>query len=225
MERIQKLVTVATALCRKGIAIFATHCIKANGQCSCGKANCPAPGKHPRTQRGWKDCTKSLQELLQFTARLGGEWTLAIATGAPSGIIVIDVERSGLEDFAELGDLPETVTVETGGGGRHYYFQLPPGRTISNAARVRGIAVDVRTSGGHVIAPGSNHISGGEYRWTKSISDVAIAECPAWLLDFISRPDREHSLTTLTVPDDLASHPGADVGCRHETLKLPLRSF
>ena len=219
MDRVQKLFSVATELCRKGIAIFATHCIKQDGNCSCGKANCSSPGKHPRTKRGCKDHSTSIDELMKFTACLAGEWNLAIATGEPSGIIVIDVEREGLQEFAKLGDLPETVTVETGGGGRHFYFRLPPGHELSNKVRVHGLPVDVRTTGGYVIAPGANHISGGEYKWINSISDVAVAECPEWLLTLISRSNGGHSTTTMTVPHDLASHSGEFVGRRHETLK------
>jgi Bifunctional DNA primase/polymerase, N-terminal len=74
---------------------------------------------------------------------------IAIITGAISGIVVLDVDaksdgRESLEQLQnEHGRLPQTVTVKTGGGGRHFYFQHPA--VIS--AQALGSWAGVSTSG------------------------------------------------------------------------------
>ena len=61
--------------------------------------------------------------------------------------------------------LPAPI-VETGGGGRHFYFRLPDGAEgVGNSTGVLGPGVDVRGEGGMVVAPPSVHESGERYRW------------------------------------------------------------
>ena len=54
---------------------------------------------------------------------------VAVATG--SGLLVIDIDpRNGGNELlikleAELGPLPSTHTVRTGGGGEHFYLSVP----------------------------------------------------------------------------------------------------
>jgi hypothetical protein len=78
----------------------------------------------------------------------------------------------------EHGALPDTRMVETGSGGRHYYFLTT--KVISNSAGKVALDIDIRGSGGYVILPPSNHLSGGRYRW---LTDPAlkIADMPKWL--------------------------------------------
>ncbi len=128
-----------------------------------------------------------------------GWWTkepqanVAIATGAASGLVVLDVDAKsgGDETLADLetlhGKLPQTVEVLTGGGGRHLYFRWP-GRQISNSAGKIGPGLDIRGDGGYVVAPPSLHQSGQRYRWEISSdpSDVELAEIPTWLLQLIA---------------------------------------
>ena len=98
-----------------------------NGNCACarGKA-CPHPGKHPRTLHGVKDATTDRKQIKAWW----GKWpnaNVGIATGALSGIFVLDVDgnigKASLKALeAEHGRLPKTVTVKTG-NGRHLYFR------------------------------------------------------------------------------------------------------
>ena len=113
---------------------------------------------------------------------------VAIVTGEVSGIVVLDVdERDGgalslAQLDTELGPIPSTVEVATGGGGRHLYFRHPGGR-VSNRVGLRS-GIDLRGDGGCVVAPPSVHPSGGRYAWVLSHSpdDVEIAPLPSWLL-------------------------------------------
>lgn len=96
---------------------------------------------------------------------------VAIATGARSGIVALDVDprHGGDESLAAItqryGPLPATLTVLTGGGGRHFYF-THPGGNVKNASGLGGWpGIDLRADGGYVLAPPSIHPSGQAYRW------------------------------------------------------------
>ena len=93
---------------------------------------------------------------------------IGIATGNGLAVIDIDVKdgKTADEKVALLemlyGEFPETLTVETPGGGRHYYFNTNQAVVKSSVGKVLG-GVDVRGKGGLVVAPGSQ--SGGkDYR-------------------------------------------------------------
>lgn len=73
---------------------------------------------------------------------------IGIVTGSISNLTVIDVESDG--DFSLVKD--KTFTVETGGKGRHYFFEYE--KEFKNAVRIFP-SVDVRSEGGYVVAPGS----------------------------------------------------------------------
>ena len=151
-----------------------------------GFAVFPLAGKVPRTPNGLKDASADPAQLAEW-------WTawpdagVAVRTGAPSGLIVLDVDpgHGGADSLAELeaehGALPETVRCETGGGGEHYYFAHPGGE-IRNTAGKLGDGLDTRGDGGYVVAPPSPHPLGGRYAWDTPPDEAEIAEAPAWLL-------------------------------------------
>ena len=90
-----------------------------------------------------------------------------------------------LEDY--FCPLPRTPTVKTGGGGRHYYFKMPESEDVRNSTKLGKRPVDVRGTGGYVLAAPSNHISGNDYVWEVSPDEVCLAEAPPWLLDIVTR--------------------------------------
>jgi hypothetical protein len=111
------------------------------------------------------------------------EANIGIATGKKSGLLIVDVDpRNGgdetLEDLeVELGKLPPTVTVLTGGAGRHLYFSFP-GQGIRGSL---GAGVDLLGDGKLVVAPGSLHPSGKDYAFELSSEPgmVQVAELPS----------------------------------------------
>lgn len=127
---------------------------------------------------------------------------IGIVTGRISGLVVLDLDRrhGGFDSLAALerlhGPLPETVEVETGGGGRHLYFALPPVPLRNKAGLAAGI--DLRGEGGMVVAPPSLHPSGNPYRWRPGHEPDALplAVLPRWLLQLASDapPGRGHPL-------------------------------
>ena len=123
---------------------------------------------------------------------------IAIATGAPSGLFVIDIDiKHNLGKYGddslealikELGPLPDTWECQTPSGGRHIYFKLPDGVTILNSAGQLAPSIDIRGSGGYVVAPPSklNDSSGqaARYEWEAASQpvDTPLADIPdAWL--------------------------------------------
>ena len=149
----------------------------------------PYPGT-----KGFKDASKDVQIVTRMFGQRAGA-NVAIATGAVSGIFVLDVDQhsddaDGSESLKALeaihGPLPDTVEVLTPSGGRHLYFKHVEG--LGNRAAVRP-GLDVRAQAGYVLCPPST-ISGNAYEWEASShpDDVAIAEAPAWLIELLKAP-------------------------------------
>lgn len=141
-----------------------------NGACTCARgAECGNPGKHPRVAGGVHSATTD-----EATIRAWWEqWPAAnvgIATGAASGLVVLDVDpRHGGDTSlaileSQVGALPRTLVVRTGSGGLHIYFKAPS-RPVRNSASKLGAGLDIRAEGGYVVAPPSRHQAGGVYEW------------------------------------------------------------
>ena len=118
---------------------------------------------------------------------------LGIATGEFRNryLVVIDIddrpEFSGsdtLKDLEQLhGELPDTVEVITGSGGRHIYFLTDA--PIRNEASGRlGQGIDVRGIGGQCVSPPSVHPNGKTYEWVegRSIANNPPADMPLWMV-------------------------------------------
>jgi hypothetical protein len=106
---------------------------------------------------------------------------IAVLTGEPSGIVVVDVD-----DPVQAPPLPETATVTTG-RGRHSYFAR------SSAVRTRAFEWgEIRGEGSYVVAPCSRHGSGRDYEW-----ELTPEEMP--LVDFVEQNDaRRDSLRPIS---------------------------
>ncbi len=113
---------------------------------------------------------------------------IGVATGARSGIVVIDVDQPGGDESlelvaSELGPLPDTLQAATGGGGLHLVYEHPGAHLPNTVGRLPGFdpplpRVDLRADGRSMVAAPSLHVSGRTYRW---LNDLAPAAAPAWL--------------------------------------------
>ena len=120
---------------------------------------------------------------------------IAIATGAPSGVWLVDIDRHGEVDGeatlsaleVENGKLPTTLTARTGGGGRHLYFKYDPAVPItSDEGKSRNRpGVDIRGDNGYAVAPPSVHASGKTYEWENALA--AAEPAPPWLIEVAVR--------------------------------------
>lgn len=186
----------------RGWQPIALHHVEEDGTCSCGETeDGHAIGKHPR-ERGWQ---KNPALSVADVHTLWEKWpdaNVGIATGTRSGFFVLDVDpKNGgdatLAEFeAEHGKMPDTYLVETGSGGRHYYFSMPEDFEPNNSAGRLGPGLDIRGNGGQVVAPSS--VSGeGSYR---VLSDTDPAPAPTPLLDAIRPPEQSSSASVDSTP-------------------------
>lgn len=152
----------------RGIRVLPLHTPQGNG-CSCGKPDCPSPGKHPRTPNGVKDATTDPDAIRHWWTKWP-DANIGLATGAESDIVVVDADGdAGLESLQTLRllyDLNRVPEVLTGSGGRHLYFRHPGG-TFKNRVKFSSAypGLDTRGDGGYVVAPPSLHASGVRYSW------------------------------------------------------------
>lgn len=106
--------------------------------------------------------------------RLHPRGLLAIRTGAPSGIVVIDVDPPGIGTMKMLvseGVLPRTLAAVTGRRGYHMVYAHPGGKIMSGAGK-GGPGVDVKADGGYIVAPPSVHpVTRRPYQWLGSPGD------------------------------------------------------
>ncbi|RDV04518.1 phage/plasmid primase, P4 family [Undibacter mobilis] len=162
-----------------------------SGRCACHLAEkCPQAGKHPASSNGVKDATSDT-ELVKCAWRTNRRANVGIATGKASGIVVLDIDPRNdgdatlLELEKALGKLPDTVTANTGGGGRHFVFKYPSVAVRNDSAgKVLGKGVDILSDGKIMVAPPSRHASGRRYEWAagKSFDHINVAELPvAWI--------------------------------------------
>jgi hypothetical protein len=175
----------AIAFAARGWPVLPLHSIdQADGRCTCGNPNCDSQGKHPLTLNGVKDATTDANIIKRWCDETNDMANIGIAAG--NGLLIVDIDaKSGgpatLDQMQKQhGALPPTPTVGTGGGGRHFYFALPNGVTISNKVAVAQ-GIDIRSDGGYVVAPPSIHKSGEHYSWLTP-QDTPLATIPPWLL-------------------------------------------
>lgn len=133
----------------------------------------------------------------------GPSANVAIATGAPAGFWVLDLDGPDAVAWlaakeAAHGPLPATVEQLTA-RGRHLCFLWTPDcagdRELRNRSGLDGAPVDVRGQDGYILAPPSLHPGdekkgvppGWVYRWRDGHApwerDFAVA--PRWLLDLV----------------------------------------
>ena len=149
------------------------------------------------------------------------EWPeagIGIPTGEVNRIFVLEadtVEGHGVDGLASLkalearhGLLPETLMAESPSGSIHRYFGWPTGPDvhIRNSDSKLATGVDIRGSGGMVVAP-PTRTAKGQYRW---LNDLAVAEPPRWLIELIDRgghprhaPNARRSAKYKPIEDDV----------------------
>lgn len=155
---------------------------------------CKPRGKEPLTPHGCKDATTDAAQIRAWWTKWP-DANIGMATGEPSGIVVLDIDVHGeadgsesLRDWeSEFEPLPRTKTALTGSGGTHYWF-----RTDKDVRNRTGVlpGVDVRGTGGYVVVPPSVHPNGTPYEWDAATEDIPPAPLPEELWMLI-RPERQ----------------------------------
>jgi len=137
----------------------------------------PLRGKKPFSKKWQKRDREDLDQAVKWAEK----GNIGIRTGKNSGgLVVVDVDPGA--DVSSF-DLPDTVTVKTGRGGFHMYFEYEG--EIKNSAGKMGKHIDVRADGGQVVAVGSIHPDTNKmYRYVSGLSpaEVELAPLPKWVI-------------------------------------------
>ena len=196
-----KILSAALIYAYRGWQVLPLHYPVANGLCSCGRKDCNTPAKHPiaaLAPNGLKNATTDLSRIDQWFK--DSIRNVGIATGAVSGIVVLDIDNRHNGDLSLAGierqywPLPLTVRFLTGGGGEHILFKHPGGHIPNSSGKI-GQGIDVRGDGGYIVAPPSLHMSGRRYSVSVDhhLDDVPLADVPAWLLNLMRNPSQEQN--------------------------------
>ncbi len=170
------------------LRVLPLHGLSADGHtCACSKrGSCTSPAKHPINRDGSAGATTDMVQIASWS-RAYPDANLGVATGGALAVMDVDGPEGvrTLAAFLARNDYPalDTLVVQTGRGQdyRHYYFTIPPGVDVRNAAGVTGPIgpnVVVRGTGGYVAAPPSLHVSGQRYRF---VAKRPMAPVPEWL--------------------------------------------
>ncbi len=144
------------------------------------------PGEKVPVQNRWQDTPPLSGADIQATFE-GTQYNIGIATGAPSGfwVLDIDLDKPGTaERIRELQagrELPRTRIIRTP-GGYHYYWAMPD-FNVTNSAKRLPDGVDVRGTGGQVVAPPSATAK-GTYECVVPEFDE-LPRAPEWLEELV----------------------------------------
>jgi len=187
------LVDCALSYAARGWHVIPLHSIL-NGQCTC-KRQCIRPGKHPILNKWQAKATLELAQIKQWWNKYPFA-NIGIVTGRQSGLVVIDIDpRNGgdvslqnlIESYENFKPILDTYVIKTGGNGSHFYYSYDkPFKSFKKHGL--GVGIDIKADGGYVLAPPSNHNSGGVY---SVVSDAEPIALPPILIDLINRDQSE----------------------------------
>ncbi|MBY0514617.1 MAG: bifunctional DNA primase/polymerase [Gemmataceae bacterium] len=158
-------------------------------------------GKKPPL-RGWPRLATADAAAVE---RWWGRWPDANVGIHTAGLLVFDVDgpvgHADLERLRGAYPLPPTLTIVSGNLGESHHYQLlyrlPPGVRALNKPldQYPGFRdcdkIDIKSTRGQVVGPGSIHPTGGVYRWEREPADVyrEAAEAPEWAVRALCRPE------------------------------------
>jgi hypothetical protein len=152
-----------------------------------GMAVFPVSGKRPLTRHGVKDASRDRSRITDLFNAAGARATgYGIATGAASGIAVVDIDGPDALDEAKRRGLTSGYEVKTGrpeGGGYHLYFALEPGVEVKSRTLSPGL--ELKGEGYYVVGAGSKHPFGDDYRVVKAGMP---SPAPSWVTEPPRRP-------------------------------------
>ena len=159
-----------------------------------------------------------------------GWWTkcpnanIGIATGAKSGLAVVDLDgQEGIASGRRLG-LSSSVTALTGNGNQLFFAD--PGGKLRNSVKKLALGVDTRGEGGYVVCAPSLHPNGKRYAWrTVPLSRIALPPLPQSLEEDSFKPSGSTSTIRKTDSWIAAALEEMKKGHIHNTLISVLGKF
>lgn len=123
--------------------------------------------KRPLTRHGFRDAVTDRQPIERWWQRFP-QAGLAIPTGLPSGVVVVDVDVHGVNGYEALARAGQRhfldgweLAIDTPSGGRHLYFPASPDgpQACWQAAKA---GIDFRGDGGYIVIPPTSRTIDGE---------------------------------------------------------------
>ncbi len=148
-------------------------------------------GKRPINAHGCKDATTDADQVRAWWTETP-DANVGVATGAVSGITVLDVDKRPDKDgYATLRELSIDVTTTpmqvTQSGGIQLVFAYSP--DVKNTAGAIGAGLDTRGDGGYVVVPPSV-VEGRPYVWiTRPFDGVPFAPVPPVVIERLGATD------------------------------------
>lgn len=140
--------------------------------CSCPQgAACTKPGKHPRTEHGFKAASIDEAQVREWWTRWPSA-NIGIACG-PSSIAVIDVDTKGFRAWHTLeknravldGPRQRSGGERDGDSAFHHFFAHDHAANPLRNSKALGEGIDFIGDGGMIIVAPSLHASGRRYEW------------------------------------------------------------
>jgi hypothetical protein len=182
----------------------------------CHPSSRPDPSSKTPTIRKWRDNSTTNIGTIESWWRFRRGHLVAIDLHK-AGLLVVDgdchpdketgeIVHDGVEAlrnlFREHGcNVENNPVVRTPSDGVHVYFKCPPG--FGNTEGDLPDGINIRGSGGYVIAPDCIMVDGGRYEPVKGRPDLAtsfrsIPELPGWFAEIIRPPSRAIPIPVVT---------------------------
>lgn len=193
--------TKALEFAERGIPVLPyARAGRADGEwfCSCGKRNCPQPGRHPLTPNGVRAASTDLDDIVRWVRIPDCNLSVIV----PRGLVVLEV-GNGLPMsilVQEEGRLPKTPSFTTVSGTSRYLLRVPYHVNILSAWSRYYPSVRTMAEGALVLVPPSAGPLGGDFAWLTPLAGNEIAPAPDWLVrDFIARDSRKGSRGSIPI--------------------------
>ena len=177
----------------------------------------PLRGKVPLTKHGSSDGSSDPDQIRSWWKKWPNA-NIGIVTGENVFVLDVDTKTGGdlsLEQLEhEHGPLPDTLLQLTPTGGRHYVF-LTPDFPVSNSQSMIAPGLDVRGTGGYIVAAPSLHPANGKcYIWDglDPLQKQPLVAAPPWLLAALKKGAANHNGIEPLVPEKIPK------GKQHATL-------
>lgn len=153
----------------------------------------PCRGKRPQITGWQKRGVPSPEELDEWCEKYP-ELNVGLVLGQASGFVGIDADgQAGMDRLKEIskGDLPNTWTFKTPGGGLRLLYRIPKGVSLKKYVETldgEHSELALLGEGQQTIIPPSIHPNGKEYVWAKGKGPTSIeaAEAPQWVVDLMT---------------------------------------
>ena len=141
------------------------------------------PGtKEPMTKHGVKDATTDPVQIVAWWKATPNA-NIGIATGFTFD--VLDVDDGGEETLMAHEPISVVAESRTPSGGCHILFKRGSVE-LRNAVKFAP-GLDFRTTGGYIIAPGSETADGRKWEWKSKLNGSPLPDCPQWIIDLIKK--------------------------------------